>query len=137
MENKYYPQLYGIKAVKEIQKEGEMEQEAAVSGDYSGINNWLDEAKQYVSSVKSTTDEVKSIMDIANGIGQTVYTMAKSTTDNIKRAQIDEYLANLKSLVETTETRMKQIRRAKWILFSKVSAGCVAVGTIAYLTLKK
>lgn len=129
--------LNGIKAVEEIQKEGEMEQEQAANGNTSGINNWLADAKDYVKSMQSTTKEIKSIVDIANGIGQTVYNIAKSTADNIKKQQIDEYLVGLRAMVEAAESRLKRIKREKWLLFGKVSAGCIAVGTIVYVALKK
>lgn len=127
--------LYGVKAVEEIQKEGEMEQEAAISGDYSGINDWLGDAKDYISSANSTAENIKNIMEIASEIGNSVSTSISAVTEAEKKQQIELYLTNLKALVDATESRLKKIRRKKWLLFAKVSAGCVAVGTIAYVTL--
>lgn len=135
--NSNYRQLYGIKAVEEIQKEGEMEQEQAANGNTSGINAWLTDAKGYVESAQSTAKDIKKIFDMANGIGQTVYNIAKGTADSVKRQQIDQYLAGLSAMVDAAEMRLKNIKREKWMLFGKVSAGCIAVGTIAYVALKK
>ena len=132
-----YSPLYGIKAVEEIQKEGEMEQEKAIGGDTSGINNWLSDAKGYVESAQSTAKEIKSIFDTANNIGQIAYDIVKGTTDSLKRQQVDQYLAGLSAMVDAAEARLKRIKREKWMLFGKVSAGCVAVGTIVFVALKK
>lgn len=129
----YNPVLQGIKAVDDTATLNAN----IKAGDTSGVASFINSVTGAINDTKSSTSSLTSILSNISSVVTNLKDVRQRQADAQKKAEIDAYISQLESQVEEAERKLAELRRATWIKIGLVVLGCVAVGSAAYIALKR